>query len=98
MSLFNYDEIRETISDWSPFHLTNAQIDAVIESDEGLKNEILQWGICDTVSREMFFEKFAEWLIGRPWPMNKDAGNDPTFFVELVNAARAAGIVINDER
>lgn len=96
MSLFNYDDIRDTVSSWSPFHLTNKQIDDVLESSAVLKDEITQWGISDTCSREMFFEKLAEFLIGRPWPLNKD--NDPTFFVELANAARAAGIVIKDER
>jgi hypothetical protein len=96
MSLFNYDEIRDTVSSWSPFHLTNKQIDAVLDSSDVLKAEITAWGICDTCSREMFFEYFAKMLVGRPWPLNKD--NDPTFFAELANAARAAGIVIKDER
>lgn len=98
MSLFNYDEIRDVVSSWSPFHLTNKQIDEVLESDAALKSEIKTWGIQDTVSREMFFEAFARFLIGRTWPMNKDADDDPTFFVELVNAARAKGIAIRDER
>lgn len=98
MSLFNYDEIRDTVSSWSPFHLTNKQIDDVLEFDKALASEIKTWGICDTVSREMFFDVFARMLVGRSWPINKDADQDPTFFVELVNAARAAGIVIKDER
>jgi hypothetical protein len=88
--LFNYDEVRDIVSNWSPYVLTNEQIDAVLDSDSELKVDALEWGISDTVEREWFFEAFAKLLVGRDWPCNMD--DDPTFFAELANAARAYGI------
>jgi hypothetical protein len=98
MQMIDYDKIRDTISSQSPFHLTNHQIDQVLEFAPNVKLELEKWGITDTVSREMFFSAFAKMLVGRDWPINMEVAKDPTFFIELVNAARAAGIVIEDNR
>lgn len=80
------EEIRIQIAEDSGIEVSELVANYIFGSDGHILHEATQWGAGDTVVREAANSVFAEALIGRRWPLNKDLQTDgdfDDFLVEL---------------
>ena len=69
----NVNEVVAVLNDWVDDRITKEMVKEILDEEQDLFAEIAQWGIHDTVSREMFADKLANKFTGMDWPIGADS-------------------------
>ena len=88
------DECVEYIKTISGVVLSHDQLFALLEDEDDLVDEVIEWGVDDTETSGRLAAALSEHLLDRSWPLYGDNADVDAFIADLRAAATAKGIKV----
>lgn len=92
-----FKEIAAMLVDNTGVALTPAQTAQMFEQRQALVGEAKEFGVNDTLTREILMDELSRALVGRAWPCYGDKVDINQFVAEIHNAAREVGYTVVSE-
>jgi len=75
--------------------MSTSQLEGLLQADDRLAGDLVEWGVDDPEISDRMASAFAEYVLGRAWPRYGGNAELDAFLADLQAAAAAKGYHVN---